>query len=443
MIRLKFSSFIWFVLYLFVVSVPLVGGALNLEHGRGFWLNFSIALGFLSLSMLGAQFVIAARMQVVSGPIGMDAALAFHKAMAYPATVFALVHPTVLFVLDTKYLQLLNVFTSPLRAKFALLSCLALIALVLLSIFRRRLRVSYKVWQISHWLLALTVLVAAMTHVLLVNYYLKDPWQRVVWQVLTLLFVGLGLWVRVLKPLLRYKRRWRVLQVTPHADGTVSLELELVNKASYGPRGFQFKAGQFAWITARNSPFAFSYNPFSISSSAELTDRLGFTIKVHEGFSAEVAHMQRGDILYVDGPYGGFFLDREQSAPLVLIAAGVGVTPLVSMLETLADQQSTRPCYLWLANKNEESIVCQSQIERLQARLSLAVTHLFSKPLQTAYRSGARLDQAFILRHLPKTAKPASYFICGPTAMMEMAEQSLLQAGVAAHQIHRERFGIV
>lgn len=443
MIRLKWSSVAWFVLYVFVVSVPLVGGAINLEHGRGFWLNFSIALGFLSLSMLGAQFVIASRMQFVSAPLGMDAALAFHKAMAYPATVFALVHPALLFVMDAKYLQLLNVFTSPLRAKFAVLSVIALVALVLLSLFRRRLRISYKVWQISHWLLALTVLIAAMAHVLLVNYYLKDPWQRLTWQTLTVLFVGLGLWVRVLKPLLRYKRRWRVAQVTPHADGTVSLALELVNKASYGARGFRFKAGQFAWITARNSPFAFSYNPFSISSSAEVTDRIGFTIKGHEGFSAEVAHLQVGDILYVDGPYGGFCLDEDPSAPLVLIAAGVGVTPLVSMLETLADRHSTRACHLWLASKNEESIVCQGQIERLQTRLQLSVTHVFSSPLRGAAGSGARLDPAFILRHLPQAAQAASYFVCGPDALMEMSEQCLLQAGVPAHHIHRERFGIV
>lgn len=431
------------VLYVCVVSVPLVGGAINLEHGRGFWLNFSIALGFLSLSMLGAQFVIASRMQWVSGPIGMDAVLAFHRAMAYPATVFALVHPAMLFAMDAKYLQLLNVFTSPLRAKFALLSALALVALVLLSLLRRRWGISYKAWQISHWLLALTVLVAAMAHVWLVNYYLKDPWQRLTWQVLTLLFLGLGLWVRVFKPLLHYKRRWRVTQVVPHADGTVSLELALVHKGSYGAKGFRFKAGQFAWITRRNLLFAFSYNPFSISSSAEATDRIGFTIKGHEGFSAEVARLQVGDILYVDGPYGGFCLDEEQRAPLVLIGAGVGVTPLVSMLETLADQRCARPCHLWLASKNEDSIVCGSQIERLQTRLPLAVTHVFSKPLQTAAPGGARLDQAFILRHLPHAALSASYFICGPQALMEMAEQCLLRAGVAAHHIHREHFGMV
>ncbi len=443
MIRLKGSSIVWIVVYVFVVSVPLVGGAINLEHGRGFWLNFSIALGFLSLAMLGAQFVIAARMQFVSGPLGMDTVLAFHKAMAYPATVFALMHPLMLLVMDAKYVQLLNVVTSPLRAKLAVLSAIALVALVLLSIYRQRLHISYKVWQLSHWLLALTVLVAAMGHVLLVNYYLKDPWQRVTWQVLTVLFVGLGLWVRVVKPLLRYRQRWHVAQITPHADGTASLELELVNKASYGAKGFQFKAGQFAWITTKNSPFSFSYNPFSISSSALVTDRIGFTIKGHEGFSAEVAHLQVGNILYVDGPYGGFHLDEEQSAPLVLIGAGVGVTPLVSMLETLADQQSARPCHLWLASKNEDSIVCQAQIQRLQKRLSLAVTHVFSSPLQAMSKPGMRLDAAFILHNLPPQAQAASYFICGPAAMMEMAAQSLLHAGIDSQSIHHERFGIV
>ncbi len=443
MIRLKLSSVGWLLVYVLVVCIPLVGGAVNLAHGRGFGLNFSIALGFLSLSMMGAQFVIAARMQMVSAPLGMDAVLAFHKAMAYPASLFALLHPLLLFALDGKYLELLNVFTSPLRAKFAVLSVLALAALVLLSVFRRRWRISYKVWQMSHWVLALTVLLAAMAHVLLVNYYLHDPWQRLAWQVLTLLFVGLGLWVRVLKPLMRYQRRWRITHITPDAAGTASLVLELVNPASYGKRGFQFKAGQFAWITTRNTPFSFSYNPFSLASSAESPHCIRFAIKQHDGFSAEVPHLQVGDVLYVDGPYGGFYLDDEPTAPLVLIGAGVGVTPLVSMLETLADRQSPRACHLWLANRNEDSIICHAQIQRLQERLPLRVRHVFSNPLVKLAQPVGRLDADFIARHLPSGALAASYYLCGPAALMDMAEQCLLRLRVPGHHIHRERFGVV
>jgi ferredoxin-NADP reductase len=75
--------------------------------------------------------------------------------------------------------------------------------------------------------------------------------------------------------------------------------------------------------------------------------------------------------------------------------------------------------------------------------LPLVVTHAFSKPLHADSGSAARLDAGFIARHLPQHAQAASYFICGPAALMEMAQQSLLSAGVSGHRIHHERFGIV
>jgi predicted ferric reductase len=130
-IKLKFSTWVWILTYVVVLSAPLIGGVFNLAHGRGFWLNFSVALGFVALSMFGGQFVLVSRMQWVTRPMGMDALMAFHKRMAYVATVFALVHPTILFIKDEKYWPLLNVWTSPLRAKLAVAAVVALLLLVL------------------------------------------------------------------------------------------------------------------------------------------------------------------------------------------------------------------------------------------------------------------------------------------------------------------------
>lgn len=426
-----------------MLSAPLIGGVFNLEHGRGFWLNFSIAMGFVALSMMGAQFVLVSRMQWVSQPIGMDALLAFHKGMAYVATAFAFAHPTILFIQDDKYWPLLNVFTSPLRAKFAVAATLALILLMVFSIFRQQLRMRYKIWQMLHWLLALVAVVGSFMHALLVNYYLKDPWEQMIWMVLSGVFVALALVVRVVKPVLRFRRRWQVESVQPGVAGTATVVLKLVNLASYGRHGFVFKAGQFAWVTARRSPFALTYNPFSIASSACVQDRIRFTIKAHQGFSAEVADLKVGEWVYVDGPHGTFYLDGDSDsddAPLVLIGAGVGITPLLSMLETLADQRSLRPCHLWLANKDATSIVCEPQIEALRQLLNLQVVLVFSAPADGPKQ---RLDEDFVRQHLPPDHLQASYFVCGPNALMDMAETLLPALGVPRHQIHTERFGMV
>jgi predicted ferric reductase len=423
-IRLRWSTAIWLVLYVLVVTAPLIGGVFNLGHGRGFWLNFSIALGFVSLSMFGAQFVLVSRVRAVCEPVGMDGVLHIHRLMAYVATVFALVHPTILFFKDEKYLALLIVLNAPLRAKFAVAA------------------VGYRLWRLTHWLLAVTIVVTSLVHAILVNYYLQDPLEQLVWLGLTALFVTMGVWVRVIQPLLRYRRRWRVQAIQTHPGDITTLELELVNPKSYGSGGFRFRAGQFAWICARRSPFALTDNPFSLCCSAERHDRVRFTIKAHQGFSAEVAKLQTGEIVYLDGPHGTFTLQEDDGSPMVFIGAGVGVTPLIAMLHTLADRGCTRACTLWLGNLDEDHIVCASDIAELQTRLQLTVVHALSQAKRPEPSTERRINPAFIERHWPNDGNAAQFYLCGPNPQMDMAEACLMARGVPRHRVHSERFSM-
>ncbi len=438
MIRWNWRTALWVLLYVVVVVAPLVGGVLNLAHGRGFWLNFSIALGFVSLSMFGAQLVMVSRLAFVAQPLGMDGVLRFHRQMAYVATAFALVHPVILFLLDAKYWPLLNVFTSPLRAKFAVAATVALIALMLMSIFRQRLGLKYTTWKLWHWLLALVVLGASLAHAALVNYYLQDPTEQMIWLGLSALFVGVAVWMRLIHPLLRWRRRWRVVAVTPAEAGCTTLSLEPQHRGSR----FRFEPGQFAWIAARRSPFSLTDNPFSISSSAEHPERIEFTIKSHQGFSAEVAQLQVGETVTLDGPHGGFVLNApEPDAPLVFVGAGVGVTPLLSMLRTLADRQATPACHLWLANRDAKAVIAGEAIEALRPRLpKLQIVHAISNGVGD--QRGQRIDANFIDRHWPADGDRASFYICGPDAFMDAVEAALRLRGVPEQHIHSERFAM-
>jgi ferredoxin-NADP reductase len=110
------------------------------------------------------------------------------------------------------------------------------------------------------------------------------------------------------------------------------------------------------------------------------------------------------------------------------------------MLQTLADQNSKRPCYLWLANKNAFAVVGGRRIDELCDRLHLEVVHVFSKP---AHTRGQRQDKDFVLAHFPDRYQQAHFYICGPNALMDMAEQVLHAQGVPGHQVHTERFQMV
>jgi predicted ferric reductase len=123
---------------------PLVLAWSGMEPGRGFLIDFSVALGFVGLSLMGLQFVVAARFQSVAAPFGIDVLLQYHRQMAYTSLLFILAHPLLLFVADTGYLALLDVTTAPLRAKMAVTSTVALLVLVALSVWRKKLRIGYE-----------------------------------------------------------------------------------------------------------------------------------------------------------------------------------------------------------------------------------------------------------------------------------------------------------
>lgn len=166
-----------------------------------------------------------------------------------------------------------------------------------------------------------------------------------------------------------------------------------------------------------------------------------FTIREFDNFSHDVADLQVGETVYLDGPFGAFVLPDR--APLVLIGAGVGVTPLVSMLETLADRGDDRPIQLWLGNRREDSIPCREEIDRAAQRLDLTVTHVISRPSPTWEGATGRVDGAFVSARTEGLPAGTVFCLCGPDAMMDDVEAALTRAGIPADDVRSERFGMV
>jgi predicted ferric reductase len=134
--------------------------------------------------------------------------------------VLALGHPLVLFVWDARFLGLLDVVSAPMPAELAVLSVVALLLLVATSLWRTTLRLSYPAWQALHAVLALVVAGAALTHVVLIGYYADQLWEQGSWIAYTAAFVWIGVYVRIVKPLQRYRRRLVVVEVTEEAAGS-------------------------------------------------------------------------------------------------------------------------------------------------------------------------------------------------------------------------------
>ena len=431
------------LVYLAVTIAPLVLAWSGMEPGRGFLINFSVALGFVGLSLMGLQFVIAARFQSVAAPFGIDVLLQYHRQIAYTSLLFILAHPLLLFVADSGYLALLDLTTAPLRAKMAVTSTVALLLMVALSVWREKLRVSYELWQLTHGVLAFMAIVAALAHVLLVGYYVNEPLEIVLWLWMSAVFVGLILWVRVVRPLELRSKAWRIEEVIPERGNICTIVLKPSRLHARRFDGFHFEPGQFAWITVNKSPFAITRHPFSISSSAEKTERVALSIKASGDFTRNVGYLKPGATAYLDGPHGAFTIDRHYGPGFVFIGAGVGITPLMSMLRTMTDRSDPRPCYLFFGNREWEGVAFCEEIEELKGKLNLEVVHVLSRPPEGWEGEDGRIDAAELGRHLPERYQRLQYFICGSDSMMEDTEDALVRLGVPKRRVHSERFGMV
>jgi predicted ferric reductase len=424
----------WLGIFIGICLAPLVFALVSTtQPGQGFWTDFSVALGFVGLALMGIEFALVARVRAVAEPFGTDGVIDFHRYIGYAGLLFVLVH----VALSADWRQA-NPFTpsdTPARVYAGAVAAGALVVLVASSVWRRRIRLSYEVWQVAHAVLAVVAVVAALVHVLLVNYYIDTAWKRGLWLVMTAAFVGLLVWVRVARPLQIRRRPWTVESVTPERDRTTVLTLVPV-----GHDGLRFEPGQFAWITVGRSPFAVTSHPFSFSSSAELEGSVEVAIKAAGDFTSSVATVEPGTTVYVDGPHGVFSIDQYEGAGFCLIAGGVGIAPALSMLETLADRGDARPVVLFAGNRSWDSIILRERVEALTTRLRLDVVHVLEEPPPDWTGERGYLDAEIFARHLPPRFERFQFFACGPAPMLAAVEDALVSIGTPAAHIHTERF---
>lgn len=429
----------WAAVYAAAVLAPLffmlVGDP---PGGRGWWADLSMAFGFIGLAMLGLQLAVTARFSAIDAPFGLDAVLRFHRQISFVAFALVLLHPLMLFVQDPSLWSLLDPRRTTVAASWGIVSVLLLVALLVTSLWRRGLGLSYEVWRVSHGLLAIGVVATALIHVERVGYYVSGPLQRLVWFAMTAGLIGLLVYVRLLRPWQLAKRPWVVDTVDRVPGGAWRLQLR-----PDGHDGLRFLAGQFAWLRLDRSPLSVREHPFSFSSSAEEPDRLEFTIKELGDDTRRLGELEPGDRAFVDGPYGAFTYARNQAAGFVFIAGGVGISPVLSMLRTLADVEDRRPMLLVCANVGEDDVIAAEEVEALRSRLDLEVVHVLEEPPDGWQGETGRVDGELLDRHLPARPARYAYFVCGPPAMMAALESLLAERGIPDERISSERFDLI
>jgi predicted ferric reductase len=440
--RNALSGLAWMLLYLAFCLVPLVLVlGQNRPAGRPFLVEFSVALGFVGLSILALQFALIGRFKPVAAPFGIDALLQYHVQITFVGLAFALAHPILLFAADSKYLALLNLATAPWRARFAFTSVIALLTLVGLSLWRRRLRLRYEVWQATHGLLAVAVVLFALLHASLVGYFVTGVVRHVVYDGYIGALIFLLVWIRLLSPLARLRHPWHVVQVNAEHGNASTLVIEPL-----GHEGFRFDPGQFGWIAVGRSPFAITQHPFSFSSAADTPPGgpVAMTIKAAGNFTSTIPTVKVGTRVYLDGPHGVFSMDRRQAPGYVFIAGGVGITPMYSMLLTMREREDIRPVTLFYASSTWDDVVLREELAKLDETMpNLEVIHVLQQPPEGWTGESGLITPDILRRRLPRQFRRYEFLICGSGRMMDAMEKALIAVGVPFRQVTTERFDMV
>jgi ferredoxin-NADP reductase len=186
---------------------------------------------------------------------------------------------------------------------------------------------------------------------------------------------------------------------------------------------------------------------YSIASEPEREGEIDLTVeRIADGEVSSYLHevLVPGDQIEVRGPVGGYFIwEAAMGGPLLLVAGGSGIVPLMSMLRHRRAASASTPARLLYSARRQEDVIYAKELQQLQERGDgLEVFNTFTRQAPPGWNSYARRIDAQMLGEVAgPLGKGARAYVCGPTLMVEAVADSLVQTGLPPAQIRTERFG--
>ena len=400
----------WLSVIAIAVVTPI---ALALLFGTGspqtFWSRLLVITGTQAIVLMVLALLFASRLRSMTGSIGINNAIGIHRVLGTNVVLLVLLHVISVVADNPTNAWLVDAFQAPARALAGTAALIVLIALVILA---NRKKKQYESWRLVHRIGSVVAALLIIWHIIGLNQLVNStPWL-IFFITILLCIVGL------------VATRWR--RGDRFVVGDIYMESPTVSTVSLKPmhRRLPFEAGQFIWVKLGRSVWAEDH-PFTISSSAE-SSIIQITFR-HTGdwTRGPLAALRPGRVVWIDGPHGAMNLSTIHSG-LVMIAAGVGLTPVMSTLRTLADRQDDRTIDLFVP---PTETLFQSELAELQSRLNLEIHYTLTRPI-----SSAMLKQAI------EDYDKWTYFICGPPSMVSDSQSMLDTLNVPSSRVITEQF---
>jgi predicted ferric reductase len=401
--------------------------------GKNGVLTVAKFVGLHAAVLMLFQLLLVARLPWLDRRIGMDRLTVWHRWVGFTLLWTILTH-AVLVVLGYARLDdapMVKTFFSLAGVPASLLGiCAATIIVVVAAVSARsvRRRLRYETWHGVHLLLYLALGLAFVHQLLETTTFSSSLPAKTYWWALWLFAFGALVTGRIVLPLWRNaQHRFRIEAVVPESDDVVSVHITGRHLDRLPARAGQFCIWRFPghnhWWTA---------NPFSLSAAPD-GRTLRLTAKAAGGTSAGLRHAPVGSRVFVEGPYGAFTSVHRTQPGALLIAGGVGITPVRALLE----EESAGDVVVLYRVRSEDDAVLIDEVRALVADRGGRL-HL----LTGRTGDGVTPFEPDSLRALVPDITERDVYVCGPPAMTSAVLGALRKLKVPGRRIHSERFGL-
>jgi predicted ferric reductase len=418
------------VIFLWWHDTPFVIGF------AGWITNAGRITGLLAGYLVVVLLALMARVPALERGVGTDRLARWH-AMTGRYTVSLAVAHTLLIIwgyavtahqnVVTETGSLLTSYTDVLMGTVAL-GLLVIVGITSARAARRR--VSYETWHFVHLYTYLGIALAFSHQFSTGADFVTNLQARVLWSALYLIVAAALFWYRLIVPIVQAVRhQLRVVEVRREAPDTESVWLSGRDLDRLRAEPGQF----FRWrFLARGMWWA--ANPYSLSAPPT-HNLMRITVKDAGDHSRSLLRLQPGTRVLAEGPFGAFTSARRRMGKVLLLAGGVGITPIRALFESLPG----RPGELTLIYRagNAGEVVFRDELEWIAEQRGARLLYLLGRRGQ-----GRRIDplNAEALKKSVPLLREHDVYVCGPPGMTDHARAELRRAGVPRRQIHQESF---
>jgi predicted ferric reductase len=397
--------------------------------------------GLLAVLGILFQLILIGRVKWVEKVFGFDRLTRLHHITGFSILILLVAHP--ILITSGHSIQAGVSYFAQLRDFFfnwedvfaAAIGLLFIFVALFFSVIVLKKMIKYEVWYYVH--LAFYISLALMFgHQLSVgtdfisNKIFADYWYALY----AFTFANL-IYYRIIRPIIFFMRhRFRIARLVSETGDVSSVYIEGRNMEL-----FPVEAGQFMIVRFLTKGFCWEAHPFSMSCLPN-GKNLRISIKGVGDFTKHISDLKPGVSVFIDGPHGSFTSKSCKSSKVLMIAGGIGITPIRSLIEEML--LAGRDVVLIYSNRNSDSIVFQKELEDLANSASghLKVIHVISDEPEWSGEKG-RLDKEKISRLVPDFIE-REVFLCGPPPMMKSVRLTLSSIGVPNNQIHYECFSL-